>query len=95
MFFPLLLSSPNPFTLSFPSPSLLPPSSSASPQYRTADNETLLHLSIRHQLDVVVDRLCAMGADLSANDKKGNSPLWMALRSRQESCASKLVREEQ
>ena len=61
------------------------------PTFRTADNETLLLLAIRHQLHPVVDKLCDMGADLSICDCKGNSPLWVALRSRQEACAAKLV----
>lgn len=61
--------------------------------FRTAENETLLLLAIRHQLHSVVDRLCSMGADLSVSDRKGNSPLWVALRSRQETCAAKLVSE--
>ena len=61
---------------------------------RTADNETLLLLAIRHQLHSVVDKLCGMGADLSVSDRKGNSPLWVALRSRQETCAEKLVSDE-
>ena len=40
-----------------------------------------------------MDHLCeVLGADLSIIDGKGNSPLWVALRSRQESIASKLVR---
>ena len=58
---------------------------------RTADDETLLLLGIRHQLHEVVERLCGMGADLSVSDCKGNSPLWVALRSRQYTCAEKLV----
>ena len=61
------------------------------PPRRTADNETLLVLAIRHQLHTVVDKLCDMGADLSISDRKGNSPLWVALRSRQDTCAQKLV----
>ena len=50
-------------------------------------------LAIRHQLHQVVERLCGMGADLSVSDRRGNSPLWVALRSRQETCAEKLVSE--
>lgn len=50
-------------------------------------------LSICHQLETVVDQLCGMGAELGVTDLDGNSPLWVALRSRQESTAAKLVRQ--
>ena len=63
-----------------------------SPTPRTPQNESLLLLSIRHQLEAVVDQLCELGSDLSLADKNGNSPLWVALRSRQEMVATKLVR---
>ena len=60
--------------------------------YRTPQNETLLLIAIRHQLEKVADKLCEMGVDLSMADTQGNSPLWVALRSRQETIATKLVR---
>ena len=59
--------------------------------YRTPQNETLLLIAIRHQLEKVADKLCEMGVDLSMADTQGNSPLWVALRSRQETIATKLV----
>ena len=63
---------------------------------RTPQNESLLLLAIRHKLETVADKLCEMlGTDISAisaDDNSGNTPLWVALRSRQESIASKLVR---
>ena len=58
---------------------------------RTPQNETLLLIAIRHQLEKVADKLCEMGVDLSMADTQGNSPLWVALRSRQETIATKLV----
>lgn len=58
---------------------------------RTAQNETLLLVAIRHQLEPVADRLCDLGAEVGVSDASGNSPLWVALRSRQESVAAKLV----
>lgn len=36
-----------------------------------------------------------MGVDLTVTDHQGNSPLWVALRSRQESIASNLVSTDQ
>ena len=60
--------------------------------HRTPQNETLLLIAIRHQLERVADKLCEMGVDLSMADTQGNSPLWVALRSRQETIATKLVR---
>lgn len=60
---------------------------------RTAQNETLLLVAIRHQLEPVADRLCDLGAEVGVADAAGNSPLWVALRSRQESVAAKLVRQ--
>ena len=59
--------------------------------FRTPQNETLLLIAIRHQLEKVADKLCEMGVDLSMADTQGNSPLWVALRSRQETIATKLV----
>ena len=59
--------------------------------YRTPQNETHLLNAIRHRLEDVADRLCEMGVDLSMADTQGNSPLWVALRSRQETIATKLV----
>ena len=56
-----------------------------------SNKEGLLILAIRHQLEPVADRLCEMGVDLGASDQHGNSPLWVALRSRQETIATKLV----
>ena len=61
---------------------------------RTAQNETMLLLAIRHQLEPVADRLCDLGAEVGVADSSGNSPLWVALRSRQKSIAAKLVRKE-
>ena len=58
---------------------------------RTPQNETHLLIAIRHRLEDVADRLCEMGVDLSMADTQGNSPLWVALRSRQETIATKLV----
>ena len=56
----------------------------------------MLLLAIRHKLESVADQLCeVLGADISsvsAADSNGNTPLWVALRSRQENIASKLVR---
>jgi hypothetical protein len=49
-------------------------------------------LSVKHKLEVVADHLCeVLGSELSLADSEGNSPLWVALRSRQETIASKLV----
>ena len=59
---------------------------------RTSNNETLLLVAIKHQLEPVADRLCDLGAEVGVADAAGNSPLWVALRSRQESIAAKLVR---
>ena len=58
---------------------------------RTAYDETLLLLAICHQLEAVADRLCDLGAEVGVADADGNSPLWVALRSGQESIAAKLV----
>ena len=59
---------------------------------RTPQNENLLLLAIKHRLEAVADQLCeVLGTELSSADSKGNSPLWVALRSRQEDIASKLV----
>ena len=49
-------------------------------------------MAIKHQLEPVADRLCDLGAEVGVADAAGNSPLWVALRSRQESIAAKLVR---
>ena len=38
-----------------------------------------------------MDHLCEMGVDLNTVDQEGNGPLWVALRSRQENIAAKLV----
>ena len=54
-------------------------------------NETLLLVAIRHQLEEVADRLCDIGSEVGVADASGNSPLWVALRSRQEAIACKLV----
>ncbi len=60
--------------------------------YRTPQNESLLLLAVKHRLEVVADHLCeVLGMELSMADSKGNSPLWVALRSRQEAIATKLV----
>ena len=48
-------------------------------------------MAIRHQLPSVVQYLCEHGVDLHHHDRKGNSPLWMALRSKQEDVAKCLV----
>lgn len=65
--------------------------------FRTPRNESLLLLAIRHKLERVADQLCELlGSDIStmsaAAGGGGNTPLWVALRSRQLSIASKLVR---
>ena len=39
----------------------------------------------------MVDHLCEMGVELHTVDQEGNGPLWVALRSRQENIAAKLV----
>ena len=39
----------------------------------------------------MVDHLCEMGVELNTVDQEGNGPLWVALRSRQENIAAKLV----
>lgn len=50
-------------------------------------------MAIKHKLEGVADHLCeVLGTELSSKDGQGNSPLWVALRSRQEAIASKLVR---
>lgn len=61
---------------------------------RTPQNESLLLLAIRHKLESVADQLCELlgSAVSSVPATDGNTPLWVALRSRQESIASKLVR---
>lgn len=51
----------------------------------------MLLVAIKHQLEPVADRLCDLGAEVGVADANGNSPLWIALRSRQESIAAKLV----
>ena len=91
---PLLLHSSSPPS----SPPFLPPSSpssfppSSSPfLHRGLHGESLLILSICHQLESVVDHLCEMGVELNTVDQEGNGPLWVALRSRQENIAAKLV----
>ena len=38
-----------------------------------------------------MDHLCEMGVELNTVDQEGNGPLWVALRSRQENIAAKLV----
>ncbi len=58
---------------------------------RTPENESLLILALRHQLEDVADRLCELGVDVNQADSGGNSPLWVALRSKQEAVAAKLV----
>ncbi len=58
---------------------------------RTPQNESLLILALRHQLEDVADRLCELGVDVNQADSEGNSPLWVALRSKQEAVAAKLV----
>lgn len=59
---------------------------------RTPQNESLLLLAVKHKLEMVADHLCeVLGSELSVADSKGNSPIWVALRSRQETIAAKLV----
>lgn len=59
--------------------------------YRTPQNENLLVLSIRHRLEDVADRLCEMGVDVNQTDQHGDPPLWIALCSKQEAVATRLV----
>lgn len=59
---------------------------------RTGDNDSFLIMALRHQLEDVADRMCELGADVNQTDSEGNSPLWVALRSKQEAVAAKLVR---
>ena len=92
--FPSLPSSSLPPSLPpslLPSFSLPPPLSFPPPLHRGLHGESLLILSICHQLESVVDHLCEMGVDLNTVDQEGNGPLWVALRSRQENIAAKLV----
>ena len=39
----------------------------------------------------MADRLCELGVEVNQSDQQGNSPLWVALRSKQEAIAAKLV----
>ena len=48
-------------------------------------------MAIRLQLEPVVDSLCKRGADVNSSDHNGNTPLWIALKSRQMDIASTLV----
>ena len=50
-----------------------------------------LLMAIRLQLDPVVDSLCKRGADVNSGDENGNTPVWIALKSRQMDIASTLV----
>jgi len=59
--------------------------------HRTPANESFLIAAIRHSLEDVADRLCELGVDVNQADSDGNSPLWVALRSKQEAVAAKLV----
>ena len=58
---------------------------------RTPQNESFLIVSIRHRLEDVADRLCELGVDVNQADHLGNSPLWVALRSKQDAVAARLV----
>ena len=48
-------------------------------------------MAIRLQLEPVVDALCKRGADVNKSDANGNTPLWVALKSRRMDIASTLV----
>ena len=50
-----------------------------------------LLMAIRLQLEPVVDALCKRGADGNSSDENGNTPLWIALKSRQMDIAATLV----
>lgn len=58
---------------------------------RSSSVDSLLLAAIRHQLTAVVDKMCDIGIDVKAADQKGNTALWIALRSRQEAIAKQLV----
>ncbi|KAH8288003.1 hypothetical protein KR054_008722, partial [Drosophila jambulina] len=45
----------------------------------TGDQDSILMLSIEHNLPTVVDSLCTKGISLNASDNNGVSPLWTAL----------------
>ncbi len=58
---------------------------------RTGADDSFLIMALRHGLEDVAYRMCELGADVNQADTKGNSPLWVALRSNQEAVAAKLV----
>ena len=58
---------------------------------RTKENISPLMMAIRLQLEPVVDALCKRGADVNKSDGNGNTPLWVALKSRRMNIASTLV----
>ena len=49
-------------------------------------------MAIEKELGPVVENLCQLGADVNGTDKDGNTPLLIALRSKQFDIASILVR---
>ena len=57
----------------------------------TKENMSPLLMAIRLQLEPVVDSLCKRGADENSSDENGNTPLWIALKSRQMDIATTLV----
>ncbi len=48
-------------------------------------------MAIHLQLEPVVDALCKRGTDVNGSDENGNTPLWIALKSRQLDIAATLV----
>ena len=60
--------------------------------YRTKQDKTILQMAIEKELGPVVENLCQLGADVNGTDKDGNTPLLIALRSKQFDIASILVR---
>ena len=61
-------------------------------QRRTKENMSPLLMAIRLQLEPVVDALCKRGVDVNSSDENGNTPIWIALKSRQMDTAATLVR---
>jgi ankyrin repeat protein len=64
----------------------------ASVHSKTADGKSALTHAIKADLEDVVFKLCALGAEVNEMDDKGTTPLWLALQQKKEKIAFILVR---
>ncbi|XP_054156411.1 rabankyrin-5-like [Oppia nitens] len=60
--------------------------------FKTPDGEHCIQLAVKHQLEPVVEELCAKGSDVNVVDSDKNCLLWNALQLENENIASILVR---